>query len=518
MTGSRREFLADVGKGMLIATVGPALAADLGLANAAAADRPDAKLTFGALEPLVTLLQETTTDKLVPTLVEKLKSGTELKTLVTAGALANARTFGGNDYIGFHTLMALAPAFEMSRELPTEQQPLPVLKVLYRNTGRIHAHGGCKSEVMHPVEPAADLPKDRSGGEVLQAASRKGDMQAAEAVFAALCKNEPLGEAYNHLQYAVQDEVDVHRVVLAWRSWVLLDFTGKEQAHTMLRQSVRYCAHAEKQWVSRSRTAPGIRAALPKLLDQHKLVGKSLGARQLDDAALEKLSQTVFGAGRDGAAEAVAAALAEGIAPDSISDAIALAANQLVLCDPGRRPNQVQGRKDTGSVHGDSVGVHASDAANAWRNIAKVSNQRNIVASLITAAYHTAGQHQWVGTQLYPLPDHLEKVKAKEADALLREVEAAIKERNQAHACAAVHRYGQLGHAARPMFDLFLRFATSEDGALHAEKYYRTVCEEFALARPAFKWRQLCALARVTASEYGEPAPGYAEARKLLKV
>ncbi len=63
-----------------------------------------------------------------------------------------------------------------------------------------------------------------------------------------------------------------------------------------------------------------------------------------------------------------------------------------------------------------------------------------------------------------------------------------------------------------------LRYATSEDGALHAEKYYRTVCEEFASMRPAFKWRQLVALARVTASEYGYAAPGYAEACKLLKV
>ena len=68
------------------------------------------------------------------------------------------------------------------------------------------------------------------------------------------------------------------------------------------------------------------------------------------------------------------------------------------------------------------------------------------------------------------------------------------------------------------MFDLLLRYAVSEDGALHAEKYYRTVTEEFAGARPAFRWRQLVALARVTASEYGRPAPGIAEAREVLKI
>jgi hypothetical protein len=53
-----------------------------------------------------------------------------------------------------------------------------------------------------------------------------------------------------------------------------------------------------------------------------------------------------------------------------------------------------------------------------------------------------------------------------------------------------------------------LSYAVSEDGALHAEKYYRTASEEFYRTRPAFRWRQLAALARVTASEFGRPAPG----------
>jgi hypothetical protein len=84
-------------------------------------------------------------------------------------------------------------------------------------------------------------------------------------------------------------------------------------------------------------------------------------------------------------------------------------------------------------------------------------------------------------------------------------------------ACAHVQRYGELGHAPGPMFDLMLRYATSEDGALHAEKYFRTASEEFAAARPAFRWRHACSLARVTASQFGTPAPGYAEACEMLK-
>ncbi len=63
-----------------------------------------------------------------------------------------------------------------------------------------------------------------------------------------------------------------------------------------------------------------------------------------------------------------------------------------------------------------------------------------------------------------------------------------------------------------------LRYAISEDGSLHAEKFYRTATEEFAATRPMFRWRHLVALARVTASEFGRPAPGIAEARAVLKL
>ena len=125
MQRSRREFVADVGKGMLIAGVGCELAADLGLAKLWAGDAPE-RLNFGKLEPLVALMQETPIDKLQATLVQRLASGSDLRQLTAAAALANARTFGGHDYIGFHTIMALVPAYQMARQLPDDRAPLPV--------------------------------------------------------------------------------------------------------------------------------------------------------------------------------------------------------------------------------------------------------------------------------------------------------------------------------------------------------------------------------------------------------
>ena len=86
-TRTRREFLTEVGRGMIVATVGYSMASDLDLASAMAGEGPEA-LTFGDLESLVCLMQETPANKILPTLTAKLKSGTELSRLVTAAALA----------------------------------------------------------------------------------------------------------------------------------------------------------------------------------------------------------------------------------------------------------------------------------------------------------------------------------------------------------------------------------------------------------------------------------------------
>jgi len=515
---NRREFLAEVGRGMLVATVGYEVANGLGLASALAEETADA-LSFGSLEPLVCLMQETPTSGLLPVLVKELRSGTELRRLVAAAALANARTFGGEDYVGFHTMMALAPALHMSKELPAELQPLPVFKVLYRNNNRIQERGGRKEEVLHQVKPTA-LSEGRVGGEVLREKVRSKDVNAAEQTFAALAQLSP-DEAFNHLLFAVQDNTEVHRVVLPYRAWDLLGLIGKEQAHTLLRQSVRYCVKAES-WPHISK-ADDPRTLLPKMLEEHKLLGRAPGDRAAEDSWVEEMSQTIFKSTPEQAAQAVAAALAEGMSPAAIGEALTLAANQLVLRDKGRTANEEQPGKPLGSVHGDSIGVHACDSANAWRNMARVGNARNCFASLILGAYQVALDRtnrggDFLNWQPLPLARHLEQIKATDADVLLREADEAIRGNLQAKASALVQRYGELGHAPRPVFDLLLRYAVSEEGSLHAEKFYRTVSEEFGATRAPFRWRHVVALARVTASEFGRPAAGMAEARSLLKV
>jgi hypothetical protein len=81
---------------------------------------------------------------------------------------------------------------------------------------------------------------------------------------------------------------------------------------------------------------------------------------------------------------------------------------------------------------------------------------------------------------------------------------------------AAARRYVALRVPADQLFEALLPFAISEDGALHAEKFFLTAQEEHYHARGPHRGEYVVALTRVMASQHGFPAPGVAEARKLL--
>ena len=512
---NRRQFLSSVGRGMIAASIGTALANDLGIQAACALDA-ETGLTFGPMEPLVDLLQSTSLDKILPAVVAKLKAGTPLRDFVAAAALANGRAFGGEDYIGFHTLMALRPALAMTEGLPSAQAALPVLKVLYRNSARIQEIGGHHHNALEPV--AAD-PASQATADSIRSAVHQGNRELAEKLLATAVAKSP-AQAWNDLLVTAEESTDVHRVVLVHRVWDMLDLVGEENALTMLRQSLRYCVKNEP---GAAKYAAGLRIKLPAVIDQFKLQDRPWGTKVVDDQWVNAMVETLFKSTPDQAADVAGAALAEGIAPHRIFEAISLTANQLLLRDIGRTGNQIQAGKPAGSVHGDSIGVHASDSAHAWRGIATAGNALHHNTAVVLAAYQVAKDRSDRGGDFQnwkprPWAQDLAPVKANSEGDLLAALKSAVETQDQSRACAVVARYGELQLPEQSVFDLLKTYAISQDGALHAEKYFHTTTSDFRATNNAARWRHIVALARVTASEYGKEAPGIAPARELLGV
>lgn len=511
---SRRDFLESVGRGMLVAGLGASVMQDLGMSTAFADEGP-ANLSFGKYDALVDLMQSTPAEKLQAILIEKLQSGeTNLKQLMAAGALANAETFGGEDYVGFHTAMAMLPGLNMVGLLPADRQPLPVLKVLYRNSNQIQQYGGASKKTLREMHAAEEATVENTGL-AIRDACRVGEVDKGEKLFSSFEK-APLEDAFNALQPLMQDDVNVHRFVFAHRTYGLAGLLGQDYAYTILRQCVRFsCSHEQGRITRKGQESP-IRALMPKLLDQYKLAGWKAGTRDPGDAAVEELAETIYRGPADKSAEAAAAALAEGISPEVVGEAISLASNLLVLRqgpDPWR-------------THGDSAGVHSSDATNAFRNMARHSRPEFAVSGLIVAAYHSAAHKAFPGAS-YPSTEHRSKIKMTDPEGLLAEAEDAVRQNDQGRAAAAIALYGEGGGSPEAVTQRMLKYTISEDGRLHGEKYFQTVQEEYKTTRPAFRWRQMIGLARVTASaygyydredHYGRRAPGYEEACRLLKV
>lgn len=513
----RRAFLARLGEGMLVAGLGGPLAARMGFVSedVRGADEPAVRLDFGPREELARLLADTPPERIVHAAVERLRSGTTLDDLVAAAALANARACGGEDYVGFHTFMALAPALQMARELPPERRALPVLKVLHRNARCIHDPARAGS----PDVLGAVAPRSAATPTAIRDAIRARDLAAGESLLAGAAGGAP--EAlWNALLPTVHDGVDVHRVVLAHRAYDMLGLVGEDHASTLLRQSLHYCWKFEEHAADRF---AALRSALPRLFDAHRLDEAPSVGRAVDDDWLDRASAVLSTLAPADAAGQVAEWIAAGIDRTGICDALALAANQLVLRDAGRPREWAQPGKPPGSVHGDSIGVHACDAANAWRHMALSANHHNACASLILAAWHLAldwhdSGRPFADWQPRPTAEALHDVRATDAATLLAVLDESVRAGDQERACAATQRSLEIGHPHRAVLDRLLAYAVSEDGSLHAEKFYRTTTDEFARARPPHRGRQLVALARVTASEYGMPAPGIAEACAALGI
>ena len=515
---TRRRFLGEVGAGMLLAGLGPEVLCALDL-PAPRLDRDDDRLDFGTLEPLVRLMQETPADKILAACVEKLRSGTALDKLIAAAALANARTFGGEDYIGYHCEMALMPARFMASRMPDPRlAALPVLKVIHRNTTRIHEKGGREHEVLRRLPKAAPSAADPAP---LLAAERKGDVAAAEAAFGGLVSQfvDVAGRpelVFNAMQELIRDHIDVHQVVLAWRAYDLRTVTGPEHMHTLLRQSVRHCVMNEAGRVRDGSASPSIRDLLPRLIDEHRL---SMGAPPrseppVPDASIDAMARTIFSATRDEAARAVAAALRAEFGFLATRDAIMLASVRLLLHDPGQTKESTG--KPVGSVHGASIGVHGSDSAHAWTRIAEATTCPVTAATLVTAAWHTAGQSGRMDRENPVHASARPRAKAVAAKDIPGAIEESIRGRDQAASAALVERYGALGLDPAPLIEKLLAHAVEHDGALHHEKFFATAVEGFAEARPAFRFEYLAALTRVLASGYGFEAPGLKEARERL--
>ena len=288
-------------------------------------------------------------------------------------------------------------------------------------------------------------------------------------------------DAFNALQPAVQDDINVHRFVFAHRTYGLVGLLGNEYAHTLLRQSVRQMVDFELEHKRHNHPDNPIRVLLPQLLDQYKLVGKTPGKTDPGDAAVD-----ASGTRRSTTAHRLGPPMRS--RPHWPMGSIRKwSAKQFrwrricSCCDKGA---------DRWRTHGDSAGVHSSDATNAFRNMARNTDTKHAVSGLIVAAYHSASHAPFAG-ESYPL----ENIASCDQGDRCGRSAGRVRRRGQGQRsgprCSRDSDLWREGLPGRGVFQTLIKYTISEDGRLHGEKYFHTVGEEYRTTRPAFRWRQI---------------------------
>ena len=465
MNTTRRQLLASAGTTALIASLGNELFALPSFSRFTSS--VDDELHLGRLEPLAQLLQEVKPAELLPQLVGLLRSGTSLEHLVSAGALANARSLGGRDYDGYHAFMAMWPALAISRELPIADRPLPVLKTLKRSALRMQSAG------------AAQLKTVRSHAGDPRTAIHRGDLQAAERALAASGEEGPQ-DVWRALQPVITDDFEVHLVVLAWRAKEISDLAGPEHAVTCMRQILHFADARESRRRRERKPEPAVRSVIPALLDAHGLADGDLGERDPGAEQISRLANVLTDSSREDGAAAAATSLAQGFDPRSVGEALSLASTRLLLRHPGRR-DMAKGRP-IGSVHGAGTGVHASDSALAWREIAASVQGVQRATALLTGAFHTAGQGHHVNKHIYPFAEQGEAISRIAETRLGGALNEAVRGGHQTRAGAIAARMNELDRDEQA-FEILRPIAVAQDGALHSAKQQHTERVVHGLAR-----------------------------------
>jgi hypothetical protein len=222
--------------------------------------------------------------------------------------------------------------------------------------------------------------------------------------------------------------------VLPYRAWDLLNLIGKTQAHTLLRQSVRYCVKAES-WSDRgSMSEP--RTLLPKILDEHKLLSRRLGDRQAEDHWVEQLSQTCSNPLPNRPRTPPPPPwLKEFHRTPSAKRLRWRRINGSAGCGPN--PRERFQASPSAVCMATRSGFTRATRPMRWRNMARVSNPQKLFRQLDSGAYQvaldrTARGGDFLNWQALPLVRHVEQTKATDAGELLREADEAIRGNLQA--------------------------------------------------------------------------------------
>src|SRR5262245_48250314 len=393
MRPNRRRFLTTAAAGGTLLGL-----TDLGflsgLPPVAAADaKPDPKRVrlLPEIEPLVQLIEETPRARLLEEVAARIKKGLTYQDVLTGLMLAGVCNVEPRPSVGFkfHAVLVVNSAHLASLAAPDGERWLPMFWALdHFKSSQAQNEKERSGWRMKPV--AEDkVPTARKARQAFIEAMDKWDTDAADVAVAGLARSAGAQEVFElFVKYGARDFRDIgHKAIFVANSWRTLQTAGWHHAEPVLRS----LAYALLKYDGTNPSTADLKPDAPGRRN------RELAAKIRDDwhdgkessAATADLLAVLRTGNDSDAAEKVVAVLNGGTGPQSVWDALFLAAGEMLL----RAPN--------------IVALHAVTTTNALRYAfeATASDDTRRWLMLQNASFLTLFRGQ-LGGNRGPVADH----------------------------------------------------------------------------------------------------------------
>jgi hypothetical protein len=329
----RRRFLqsasaiglgAGLGNWAGLKLITPARAADLKVGPDAVQFRPE-------IEPVVRWIEETPRERALEVAIGHLKGGLAYHDLMAGLFLAGIRGVKPHPVgFKFHAVLVINSAHLLAQAAAENDRLLPMLWALdnFKASQAKDIEEG--DWTLGKVDEARLPGPGRARAEFVRA-MEAWDADAADAAIAALCRTSGAAETMEPLwRLGVRDQRNIgHKPIFAAQCWRTLQAIGWQHAEPVLRS----LAFGLLDLHGDSRPVPV--GPYEANLENARKVRDDWQAGKPDPGATRALLETLRGASPEEASAEAVKLLNQGVAADSIWDAVVLNGNELLMRNPG---------------------------------------------------------------------------------------------------------------------------------------------------------------------------------------
>jgi len=473
------------------------------------------------IEPLVQFVEETAPEQIVARTHEKLVSGTPVKDMLLASALAVVRSSDlppGHHGGPLHPLAGLHAVRHIAARLPGEYARMPVIQNVAVANKHIHSPA-MGPFILADAQPVSEHDSVEATLESFRFAAGRGVFNACDHYFLYLLQRlSPMQVLEHLLQVAIpKNQLDDHYFLFPVFTWRALEYFGWEYARFIGRAPVRYVTRP---------TAPTFMDDVEALIAKFGLLERDMRfATGADETpAITALADEIGRCSRFAQVpEMVARALGDGLSLEGAGEALSVGGSTLFL------------RSQTGNP----MDVHINTGANTRRYLLRqpeLSLRTKLQALLV---WHSGPEvlmaQRMLAPDLQPEPDRVAALPFRTQDELLDDIEDLIAslpvgerlpKANLAswrstdevkQAAALAQQYADSGYAAEPLFTLLGKIACRDNFTeMHAFKHHQATYEEFYATRSSLRWRHVVAAVQAAAISHGRIQDVYDHAAEVM--